>query len=451
MKKNDIILLDITGITAEGNGVGRYDGMAVFVPLTAIGDTVKVLLVKVKKSYAYGKALEIINPSNSRIDSDCECFSKCGGCVFRHIDYRTECKIKEDRVREAMHRIGGFNLDPQPIIPAVCTERYRNKAQYPIAKDASVGFYAVHSHRIIPCSDCALQPQEFTRISQIVSDWIKEHGISVYDEQTHKGLLRHLYLRKGVVTDAIMVVLVINGHTVPKTDNLIDRLKLEFPQKLKSVQLNENLKDTNVILGEKCRVIYGDEYIEDVLCKVRIRLSPLSFYQVNHDMAEILYEKAAEYAKPQGKTVFDLYCGAGTIGLSMAGEAKKVIGAEIIPQAARDAKFNAETNGIKNAEFICADAAVAADILAEKEESAEVVIVDPPRKGCSEELLCIIAQKFSPERVVYVSCDPATLARDCAILEKNGYKLLEYTPVDLFPRTSHVECCALLCREHKSK
>lgn len=446
MQKNDELIIHITDITNEGSGVGKYNGMAVFVPLTAVGDTVKVKILKVKKTYAYGKALEILSSSLDRIAPDCTVFNQCGGCVFRHINYFAECKLKASKVYEAIKRIGGINMTPQPIL---CAEayRYRNKAQYPVNAEGKAGFYAFHSHRIIPCGDCLLQPRVFADILNTCQSWINENNISIYDEKCHKGLLRHIYIRIAEKTGEIMVALIINGDALPFADKLIDALKETCKDSLKSVQLNINEADTNVILGDKCITLYGEEYINDILCGIKVRLSALSFYQVNRNMAEKLYEKAREYAEPSGKNILDLYCGAGTIGLSMADRAKSIIGVEIVPQAIEDARFNAEQNGIENARFICADAASAAKSLAEENIKTDVVIVDPPRKGCSAELIGIIANNFSPERVIYVSCDPATLARDIKIFGANGYRLTEYTPVDLFPRTSHIETVALLSRQ----
>lgn len=446
MKKNDEIILEIDGYASTGSGVGHFDGMAVFVPLTAKGDTVRVKILKVKKAYAYGKAVEIINAAIARANPDCEVFSRCGGCVYRHISYAAECEIKQDKVYNSIKRIGGIDMKPRGIIGAKNVYGYRNKAQYPISENGNVGFFGTHSHRVIENENCLLQPEIFANICTVITKWIKENNISIYNEKTHTGLVRHIYLRQAAKTSELMAVLVINGDTVPNPDVLVNRLKNLLGENLKSVQLNINKKDTNVILGDKCVLLFGDTYITDILCGVKVRISPLSFYQVNRDMAEVLYEKAAEYAETKGKTVLDLYCGAGTIGLSMAKTAKKIIGAEIIPDAVRDAKINAEINGINNAEFICADAAAAAKQLAERGEKPDVVIVDPPRKGCDEELLNTIANDFSPERIVYVSCDSSTLARDIAVLSKLGYKLAEYTPVDLFPRTAHVECAALLRR-----
>ncbi len=444
MQKNDIIELEITDITNEGSGVGKYGGMAVFVPMTAVGDKISAKILKVKKTYAYAKCESINVPSRDRIEVDCPSFNKCGGCVFRHINYPAELHLKERKVYECIKRIGGEDIKPQPAVPAVSENGYRNKAQYPVGKDGVIGFYANHSHRIIPCENCLIHPPFFNDAAKICGEWIEEFGVSVYDEASHKGLLRHIYIRFAQKTDEIMITLVINGGGVPHCEVLIKRLSERFGTALKSVQININKSKTNVILGDECRVIFGGGFINDVLCGVKVRLSPMSFYQVNRDMAELLYQKAAEYAEPEGKSILDLYCGAGTIGLSMADKAKSIIGVEIIPEAVEDARFNAEQNGIKNAEFICGDASFAAAELTKRGIHPDVVIVDPPRKGCDSGLITEITRSFKPKRVVYVSCDPATLARDIAVFRENGYKLKEYTPVDLFPRTAHIETAALL-------
>lgn len=447
MQKNDEIIIEITDMTNEGSGVGKHEGMTVFVPLTAVGDTVRVKILKVKKTYAFAKVSQIITPSPDRIQNDCRSFNQCGGCVYRHISYKAECRIKYNKVYQAMKRIGGSNISPCPIIAADSPMRYRNKAQYPVAPDGSVGFYAFRSHRIIKCGGCALQPEIFDKITDVCSAWAAENKISVYNEENHTGLLRHIYIRRAEITGEIMVCTVINGGHLPYAEDLISRLLSVCGENLKSVQLNINRDKTNVILGSECRVIYGSEYITDVLCGIKIRLSPLSFYQVNRKSAEKLYKKAAQYALPDGRIILDLYCGAGTIGLSLANRAKKIIGVEIVPEAVKDAQFNAELNKISNAEFICADAAEAADKLSERGICPDTVIVDPPRKGCSQELIKIIAEKFVPERIVYVSCDPATLARDVKLFGQAGYLLTEYTPVDMFPRTCHVETVALLKKQ----
>ena len=447
MQKNQIVKLEITAMSSEGSGIGRIDSLAVFVPMSAIGDILEVKILKVKSRCAYGKIEKILKPSSNRKLVDCEAFSKCGGCVYRHISYESELEAKQKRVEDAIRRIGGVELETRPIVSngAICG--YRNKAQYPVSADGTVGFYANHSHRIIPSTSCNLQPEEFEKICKIFTDWFKNHGHTAYDEISGKGLIRHLYIRKAVTTGQIMVCLVINGDSVENIDLFVNELKAELGKALKTVVLNINKNKTNVILSDRCVNIYGDGYIYDILCSVKVRISPLSFYQVNHDMAELLYKKSADYAKPDGKTVLDLYCGAGTIGLSMAKRAKRIIGVEIVPEAIEDAKFNAAENGLDNVEFVCSDAASASKVLTDRDIRPDVIILDPPRKGCSADLLETVANEFLPETIVYVSCDPATLARDIKILSEKGYRLVEYTPFDLFPRTSHVEVCCCLVRD----
>lgn len=446
MKKNEIIELEITDITHEGSGIGHHNGMAVFVPLTAVGDKIRAHILKAKKNYAFAKAEEIIIPSKHRIKTDCGVFSRCGGCVFRHINYQSECELKQNRAMQTMKRIGKVDIEPQPIIYAADPDRYRNKAMYPVAASGELGFYSHHSHRVISCGDCLLHPQLFYKAGTVFTDFVKNHNISVYSEQSHSGLLRHFYIRHGKQTGEIMVCVVINGNDLPYKDKLIENLKITLGDKLKSVILNINTKKTNVVLGDKNICLYGNEYIYDILCGVKVRISPHSFYQVNHDMAERLYQKAAEYAQPENKNILDLYCGAGTIGLSMAKKAKSIIGVEVVEAAVHDAETNAKENGFLNTRFICGDAALAAKQLKQENISADVVILDPPRKGCEEVLLHTVAKDFAPERIVYVSCDVATLARDTAILENLEYKLQEYTPVDLFPRTAHCETVALFIK-----
>lgn len=451
LTKNQDIILNITGITTEGSGVGHYDGIAVFVPNTAIGDEIECHIIKTKKTYAIGKIKSILKASKDRIIPDCPVFSKCGGCAFRHIEYTAECDMKKQRVADAFSRIGHMDITPESMIKSGSTNRYRNKAQYPVRYEngkLSIGFFAPNSHRVIDCRDCMLQPKEFARILAVFEKWITKNGITIYNETTHKGLLRHIYIRKAFVTNQIMVCAVINGHNLPKKDDLIISLIKEC-NNIVSVAVNENTNDSNVILGKKCNIIWGSEYIEDVLCGVKVRISPLSFYQVNREQAELLYKKASEYAAvTENDTLLDLYCGAGTIGLSMAKKVKSLIGVEIIPEAVEDAKINAEINGITNAEFICGDAPEAAKILKNRGIKPDVIIIDPPRKGCAPELLQTIVE-MNPDRLIYVSCDPATLARDCAILKDMGYETTKATAVDMFPRTSHVECVVLLSRVEK--
>lgn len=446
MKKNDIIELEITDISSEGSGIGKHGGQAVFAPLTAVGDKIRAHILKVKKNYAFAKVEEIIIPSKHRINVDCGAFSRCGGCVFRHINYQSEYELKQNRVMQTMKRIGKVDSEPQPIIYAQQPDRYRNKALYPIAEGGELGFYSHHSHRVIPCGDCLLHPDVFYKAGSIFTNFVKKYNVSVYCEEHNSGLLRHFYMRYGKQTGEIMVGIVINGNDLPHKIELAENLKSALGENLKSVILNINTKKTNVVLGDKNICVYGREYIYDVLCGVKVRISPHSFYQVNHDMAEKLYQKVAEYAEPQDKNILDLYCGAGTIGLSMAQEAKSIIGVEIVEAAVKDAETNARENGVENARFICGDAARAAEQLKQENISADVVILDPPRKGCEEALLHTVTKDFAPERIVYVSCDVATLARDTAILENMGYKLQEYTPVDLFPRTAHCECASLFIK-----
>lgn len=447
MKNGDIIEVHINGTTSDGSGVGRFEGQAVFVAGTAPGERVRVRVQKVSKSFAVGSAVKILAASDCRIPADCSCYGRCGGCCFRHISYDEECRIKRGIVADAMRRIGGIDVPVGELLRGE-SEGYRNKAQYPIDKNGRVGFFAVRSHEIVPCDGCRLQPPVFTEITKIFELFVRQFGISVYSEQSCKGLLRHLYIRSSSAGD-IMVTVVINGGTLPHSDALISVLREALGERFRSFVLNINRERTNVILGRECRTLYGEGYITDVLCGITLRVSPLSFSQVNHDMAEQLYRKAAEYAAPEGKTVIDLYCGTGAIGLSLAGRAKSVIGVEIVPKAVEDAIANAAENNIDNIRFICADAAAAARTLRDEGVKSDVVIVDPPRKGCDGELLSIIAKGFCPHRVVYVSCNPATLARDCAALSALGYRVDAVTPFDLFPRTAHVECVVLLTKVHK--
>ncbi len=447
MEKNEIVTLEITATATDGAGIGRVDGLAVFVPGAAVGDLVSVRIVKMMKNRAYGRLESVLQPSPNRIDSDCVSYGQCGGCCFRHISYPAELREKYRRVQETMRRIGGVDLAPAPILSGP-RSHYRNKAQYPVGRDKDghifAGFYAPRSHRIVEASDCRLQPEEFRAAVQIILDWAAETGLPVYEETTGQGLLRHIYLRKGFVSGALMVVLVVQNWNVPQTALLCERLRERFGSALQSVQLNEQPDPTNVVLGANCRTLYGKGTVSDCLCGIWVEISPLSFYQVNHDMAEMLYQQAARYAEPEGKTILDLYCGAGTIGLSLAKQAKTIIGVEVIEAAVNDAKENAKRNGICNAQFICGDAAFAASQLAGEGIAPDVVILDPPRKGCAPEVLEIVAHRFTPERIVYVSCDPATLARDVKLLAAMGYALQAYQPVDLFPATAHVETVALL-------
>lgn len=448
IKKNDIIDLKIENCGLDGSGIGRYNGLAVFVPSTAKGDEIKAHVLKVKSNCAFAKIEKIEKPSPDRCECPCPVYLKCGGCSFGHINYEKEAEIKENHVKECFRRIAGLTPDFEPIISADEIYSYRNKAQFPIeinGDEIKMGFYAPHSHRVVHYPDCMLQPKEFEAILNVFDKYIREEKISSYDEENHKGLLRHIYIRKGTKSGEIMVCPVINGKSLPNEEKLVKMLT-DTCDKISSMVINENTDKTNVILGKKCRTIYGKDYITDILCGLEFRLSPLSFYQVNRNQAERLYYKAAEYAGLTGKeTLLDLYCGTGTIGLTMAHKAKNLIGVEIVPQAIADAKINAEKNNIKNARFECGDASAAAKMLEAEGLKPDVIILDPPRKGCARDVLETVV-KMDPDRIVYISCDPATLARDCKILDELGYKALKVTPVDLFPRTGHVETVCLLSR-----
>ena len=449
LKKNDIIELEITGFSSEGSGVGHYDGQAVFVNGTASGDTVQCVIIKAKKNYAIGKLQHILKASPDRIIPDCPVFPRCGGCQYRHISYEAEKRIKTDKVRDAFKRIGHLDTVPLDAEGAEDTLRYRNKAQFPVETANGrmlAGFYAPFSHRVIDCKDCLLQPADFSDILKITAKWCEKYKIPTYDESTRKGLLRHIYIRKAFNTGEIMVCLVINGDRIFRSEELISALT-KANSNIKTVLLNFNTEDTNVIMGKKEKVLYGKGYIEDILCGKRFRISPLSFYQVNHAQAERLYKQAADFAiTPDTRVLIDMYCGAGTIGLTMADRVESLIGVEIVPEAVEDAKINAELNNAENARFICADAAEAAKTLENEGIGPDTVILDPPRKGCDKALLETVV-KMAPERIVYVSCDPATLARDLAILEENGYKTQTAVPFDLFPRTVHIECVTYLIKE----
>ncbi len=451
MKKNDIVKLEITALSSDGNGVGRFDGMVIFVPRTAVGDVIMCRIVKVLKNYSYGIIDSILSPSADRIAPDCIVSGKCGGCVFRHISYDAELSAKDKFVRDAFRKTGWLDIPFEPVLGAEKITRYRNKAQFPLTYlngRAVCGFYAPNSHRVVPCSDCLLQPKCFSDITACILEFINNNNIPVYDENTGKGLVRHIYLRRGHYSGEIMVCLVVKYADAARFEGLGAQLSDKFPD-VKSFVLNENPARSNVILGEKCVTVKGSDIIYDTMCKNIIGISPLSFYQVNTPQAEKLYETAADYAalKPSD-ILLDLYCGAGTIGLSMAGKVKEVIGCEAIPQAVENAARNARANNIKNAEFILGDAGETAAELARKGIRPNVVITDPPRKGCSKKTLEAITE-MAPEKIVMISCAPSTAARDVAYLCSKGYSPVKARAVDLFPRTSHVETVVLMSRVKK--
>ena len=440
--------MTITGMTNEGNGVGKVDKMAVFVPMTAVGDVVNVKITKVLKSYAFGIVDEIIQESEVRCENDCEVFKKCGGCSFRHITYAGELEIKENFVKDAFQRIGKIDVDFEKILGCEYSEFYRNKVQYPVAEiDGKVacGFYSKRSHRVVPFTSCKLQPKKFQEIADFIIEYVNKASIKAYDEQTHKGILRHIYIRRAYHTKEIMVCFVTTKWCQELFMPICNELIKKFPD-VKSIVLNKNSDKTNVILGNKCKVLFGAETITDIMCGNKIELSPLSFYQVNTPQAEKLYSIAKDFAELKGnEIVLDLYCGAGTIGLSFANNAKKIIGVEIIPPAIENAKKNAEINAIKNAEFFCGDASDIARNFAEDNLTPDVIVLDPPRKGCDIATLDAVV-KMSPKSVVMVSCNPSTCARDIAYLNQKGYACQKAQAVDLFPRTTHVETVVLMSK-----
>lgn len=448
MKKNDIIQIEITGLTAEGNGVGRHNGIVVFVPMTAVGDVIECRIVKLAKSYAYGIVERIIRPSDDRVDPACPTYSKCGGCVFRHMTYQAELKAKEGFVYDSFRRIGGFDLMPEPIQGCKAFDHYRNKSQLPVASSADgrlcYGFFSPRSHRVVPFNSCMIQPDIFCKISDYVVDYCGKNGISAYNEELDSGLLRHIYLRTGAHSGEIMLTLVVTANT-NAFGAMIAGITKRFPD-IKTVTLNINPDKTNVILGRKDKTLYGLGTISDTMCGLKVEISPHSFYQVNTPAAEAVYAVAKEYAGLTGKeTLLDLYCGIGTVGLSMADKVKKLMGVEVVPEAIDNAKANALANGITNAEFICGDAGQIAQELSEKGETIDVIVVDPPRKGCDDKTLNAIL-KMSPAKLVYISCNHSTAARDAKYLCENGYSLVKYRPCDMFPRTGHVETVCLLSK-----
>lgn len=446
LSKNDKIELTIDALTSEGSGVGRYNGLAVFVRGTVPQDKIIAHIIKRSKNYAIGIIDKILQPSPERIESDCPYSKKCGGCSFRHMTYDEELKYKKSRVQDALNRIGHLDIEVDEIIGADDLSHYRNKAQYPVdISDGEMfaGFYAYKSHRIIPCADCKLQPAEFEKGLEAFAKWIESENITSYNEQTGKGLLRHIYFRKGFATGEVMACAVINGNSIPNGELLVSLLR-EKVDGLTSVAVNINKEKTNVILGKETSIIWGEKYIRDSLLGKNFLISPNSFYQVNHNQCEKLYAKAKAFAGLTGtETVLDLYCGVGTIGLTMAENVKQLVGIEIIPQAIENAKENAKINHITNAQFICADAPKGAEILKKQGVNPDIIILDPPRKGCEKSLFDTIEQ-LSPKKIVYVSCDSATLARDLAILKEKGYEVKKVSAVDMFPRTPHVECVTLI-------
>ena len=453
LQKNQILTLRVERLSSDGSGVAHSaDGEAVFVPGTAPGDEARVRIVKDCGRYAFGILDELLTPSPDRIPVDCPVAGPCGGCSLRHLDYAAELRAKQESVLDAFRRIGGLEVPVLDILPSPEVDRYRNKVQFPVGVDKNgapcIGFYAGRTHRIVPCPDCRLQPGVLNEIGNALCAFFAQQGIRPYDEQSGKGLVRHIFLRRGAHSGQIMVCLVCTRAKLPHAEQLCTALREQFPA-ISTILLNVNAKNTNVILGGENHILYGPGYIEDTLCGVPVRLGPLSFYQVNTLAAERLYGVAAQYAQlTPDDTLLDLYCGMGTIGLSMADQCRELIGVEIVPEAIESAKANAARMGetvAAKSRFFCADAGQAATQLAAEGLHPDIVMLDPPRKGCDEATLSAVV-RMAPRRVVYVSCNPATAARDAAWLEKNGYHAEKVQPVDLFPRTKHVEAVLLLTK-----
>ena len=446
LKKNDEIQLNITALTSEGSALGRKDGVPIFVRGGVPGDVVTAHIIKAKKNYAVARLQQVLEPSPHRVESDCPVSAQCGGCAFRTVDYAEELRFKQQRIDDAFQRIGHLDLQVEGVLAAPDTVRYRNKAQYPVQLQDGrpvAGFYAYKSHRVVPTEDCLLQCTDFSAGVAACLQWAEEHQISVYNEETGTGLLRHLYFRKGQATGQVLACIVINGTDLPGGDALCAALRAAVPG-LVGVVLNSNTRRTNVILGDRDRVLWGKGELLDKLCGKTFAIGPHAFYQVNHDQCERLYALAGDFAGLTGEQVLlDLYCGVGTIGLTLADRCRRLIGVEVVPQAVENARENAWRNGIENAEFLCADAAGAATQLASQGVRPDVAIVDPPRKGCAPEVFAAI-DKMGTQRLVYVSCDPATLARDLALLATMGYTARRACGVDLFPRTPHVETVVML-------
>ena len=446
--KNQVYEAVITDYTTEGQGVAHIEGCAVFIPNAIAGEKCTVRIEKVGKTWASGKMVEILERSEHRVNRACPVAKLCGGCDFHHMDYEEETRLKAERVRNCLNRIGGERLEKVPILAAPEQICYRNKAQYPVSSKkgrAFAGFFKAGTHQIIENQRCLILPEEMDAVKDAVIAWMNAHKVTAYDEIAHAGLVRHIYVRRGPVSKQVLVCLAINGRSIPKENALIEKLK-KIPG-FATLVLSVNTKKGNTVLGDESITLFGPGFIEDTLCGLNFRLSPRSFYQVNHPQAQRLYAAAIEQAEiTKADTVLDLYCGVGTITLAMAAAAGKVIGVEVVPQAVEDARDNAKRNGIENAQFFCGDAGQAALELEKNGVKADVVVVDPPRKGLNADTIEALS-RFAPRRIVYVSCDPATLARDVALLKERGYAVKNALAADLFPRCSHVESIVCLLRQ----
>ena len=444
LAKNQEHTVTIEGYGEGGMGVARIDGRVVFVHGALRGEKCRVLILKTLKSVAFAKVLEVLEPSSERITPDCPYFPRCGGCTYRHIRYEEELRLKKQRVQDNLSRIGGSDVTVEEILGAQDTLRYRNKAQYPVSKDGAVGFYRARTHEVIECEHCLLVKPEADAAAEALREYMQSCRVAGYDEKTGRGLVRHLYIRSNAAGESLVCVLV-NGNRLPQEEALVALLRDACP-KCRGIVLGTNTKKGNVILGDRYRTLWGEDRLEDTLCGKRFRLSVPSFYQVNRAQAERLYAKAIEFANLTGQeTVLDLYCGAGTITLALSNHAKRALGAEIVPEAIDDARENAVRNGVRNAEFFCGDASDVAKKLAQEHLRPDVITVDPPRKGLAPDVVESIAA-MQPERVVYVSCDSATMARDVKRFADLGYTAARAAAVDMFPRADHVETVCLLSK-----
>ncbi len=452
MQKNDIVTIEIESLSNDGSGVGRLNGMAVFVPYSAPGDRLAVRLVKLAKTHAFGRIEQILSPGRERVAPLCPAFGRCGGCDLCHLEYAAQLEAKRRFVRDALTRLGGLELEVNETVASPSASRYRNKVQYPVTTGAggeiSFGYFAKRSHRVVPCADCRLQPALLNKIAARACALFTERGLTAYDEGSRSGLVRHLLLRRSGKTGEVMLCVVLNGQGFAGEKEFAQRISADFPE-IGSVVVNRNSTPGNVILGPHYRTVWGSGLLGDEICGVPVRLSPPSFFQINTPAAELLYERAAALADPApGDTLLDLYCGAGTIGLSVARRfaLRRLIGVEAVPDAVRDARGNAAALGLGNCEFLLADAGAAASTLAARGQHVDIAVVDPPRKGCSGETLAALAA-MAPKRIVMISCNPATLARDLRALCALGYRPGAVTPVDLFPNTAHCEAIVALQRE----
>ena len=455
LKKNDVLDIEITDITNLGFGVGRSEGLVVFVSGAVPGDTATVKVIKANKSFAVARTEKILKSSAHRCDTNCS-YKSCKSCAYKELFYTYELSLKENIIKSAFLSEGLVDVKIKGIVASPKTSEYRNKAQYPISKTKDgeyvIGFYAPKSHRVTEAAACPLAPAVFGEINEELRNFFKKHAYTVYDEESGKGLLRHIYLRSGEISGEILLVLVINGNFLPESEKLVELITKRFPSVV-GILINENKENTNVILGEKYSLLYGRDYIKDTLSGVELKITAPSFYQVNHGAAELLYKKARELASlKKTDTLLDLFCGTGSIGLSMAEDAGELIGIEIVPSAVECAKENAERAGLTNAKFFAGDATETEKLLsgAEKELGKkikpDVIVLDPPRAGCDERLV-EFTSRLSPERIVYISCNPTTLARDVKRFSKNGYFCNEVYGFDLFPHTGHVESVVCLTRK----